>query len=799
MSGERGSLRPADRPSPPAPPVINPTGIAGVDCAADAVNSAFAPFQNAPPPEQGAAGVVSQKLGGVLGLVGAPAQIIDNAFAGLTAPLAALFPSMPAITLLGMHIGAMHAHMHPPSFITPAPPVPLPSIGMLVGSGAISVLGGGMPLARAGDIGISVTCGSPAPPFEVYTGSSNVFVGGARAARILDITKHCNPTSAGPFDIAMGAAGAVAGAAGAIATNSLVAAAQVAADAAVLAFKLLCGKDPGLPPGMGALLGPPVPTVMIGGFPCSADRRHDHRRDDEEAQGGRQGGRQASVAARQRPRLRWLAPDLPGTGENFDSFTDFVSPGLFRWERHYTTGRASVDGPLGYGFRHFYQRTLDVRLHKATFTDWDGVALEFPKFGAGGDWVRSHGYVLRRLSRERYELSTYGQPTMAFAGDLFDQVLPLVGLRDDERELTFEYGPTGALTGVTDASRTGPGQTHYGFTHDERGRITGIFEQDRTPIGRFGCSYSPAGELAYVRDANNGVWAYQYDAQHRWTRQVDPREYGYSFKYDAEGRCVYACGDDGLWKAEAEYFPDERFTRYVEGEGAVWEYHYDTDGFVTKVLDPNGGVRIRVVDAEGRVVEDIDPGGRKLTFLYDQDGATTGRLDRFGYVHPPEWENPRLGNPFARDLPSTALARVFAGAIEAVPEAMLGASGRLLEIPGELRELARGVFRMRGLGGPAVARETRTSTNALGQEVYEIDGLNRPRRHSYDATGNEIARLDRDGRLYRRETTSWNLLGARIDPLGHAVRFQYDSIEKIVGITDPLGTRAAGSTISGNG
>src|SRR5690606_26229059 len=105
----------------------------------------------------------------------------------------------------------------------------LPSIGMLVGSGAISVLGGGLPLARAGDIGISVTCGSLAPPFEVYTGSSNVFVGGARAVRILDITKHCNPTSMGPFDIAMGAAGAVAGAAGAIATNSLVAAAQVAA------------------------------------------------------------------------------------------------------------------------------------------------------------------------------------------------------------------------------------------------------------------------------------------------------------------------------------------------------------------------------------------------------------------------------------------------------------------------------------------------------------------------------------------------------------------------------------------
>jgi hypothetical protein len=61
------------------------------------------------------------------------------------------------------------------------------------------------------------------------------------------------------------------------------------------------------------------------------------------------------------------------TGENFDSFTDFVSGGLFEWRRHYTTARARDDSPLGHGFRHYYQRSLSLRLHRATFTDWDGV------------------------------------------------------------------------------------------------------------------------------------------------------------------------------------------------------------------------------------------------------------------------------------------------------------------------------------------------------------------------------------------------------------------------------------------
>ena len=71
-----------------------PTGSPTLDCIGDAVNSAAAPFMNAPPPEQGAAGYVAQGLGGVLGLVGAPQQLIDNAFAGLTAPIAALFPAI---------------------------------------------------------------------------------------------------------------------------------------------------------------------------------------------------------------------------------------------------------------------------------------------------------------------------------------------------------------------------------------------------------------------------------------------------------------------------------------------------------------------------------------------------------------------------------------------------------------------------------------------------------------------------------------------------------------------------------
>jgi uncharacterized Zn-binding protein involved in type VI secretion len=388
--------------------------------------------------------------------------MIDTAFATLTAPIAAAFPSMPAATLLGMHLGPPHTHTHPPSLVPPAPPVPLPSFGMLLASGSVAVLVGGMPAARAGDIGISVTCGSLAPPFEVVTGSSNVFIGGSRAARVLDLTRHCNPMPMSAFGAAMGAAGAAVGVAGAIgeasAGNAAAAAAkaaQAAADAAKMALQLLCGKDPGIPPGIGAILGPPVPNVLIGGFPCP-------NIGDFAVGGLMKGLRALGRAARRRFSARrgnghcadGSHPIYLVTGENFDTFTDFVSPGLFQWKRHYTSARNRRDSALGFCYRHFYERTLLVRLNRSVFTDWDGVEIEFPRFERGESETRSKGYVLRRVERGLYELSYRGEPTMEFVGDELDGELALRRVFDNERDRELE------------------------LVRDDRGRLAALIDKD---------------------------------------------------------------------------------------------------------------------------------------------------------------------------------------------------------------------------------------------------------------------------------------------------------------------------------
>lgn len=263
------------------------------------INGLAAPFMNAPPEHQGALGYVSQGLGGVLGLINAPTQLLDTGFAMVTAPLNAIMPSFPAAVIgLALHMGIPHAHTHPPSLIPPAPPVPLPSIGNIMLAGAVNVLINGVPAARAGDVGVVVTCCSLAPPAEIILGSSSVFIGGARAARLLDMTRHDNPVPMGAFAKVMAAAGMVAGALGAAATamdaansdaqaaaadsaaeaqamaaaaagqamGAALQAAQVAADAAAMALSMLIGKDCGIGPGTGMIM-MGSPNVLIGGFP----------------------------------------------------------------------------------------------------------------------------------------------------------------------------------------------------------------------------------------------------------------------------------------------------------------------------------------------------------------------------------------------------------------------------------------------------------------------------------------------------------------------------------------------------
>ncbi|WP_020394446.1 PAAR domain-containing protein [Thiolinea disciformis] len=257
---------------------------------------------------------------GISSVVGAPQQLVEKfevGFAKATSSIAAVFPSMPAATLMSLTLGLPHAHVaHPPSGPPPIPPTPLPPMGPVTAGVSIQVLINGMPAARCGDIILNPTCCGILPLGEIKTGSSNVFIGGARAARqLMDITMHCPVVnSAGnraqataqkaqqaaeqvsKLSKAIAIAGKVmqvggiaaqglaiagdvvesvesdnAAMSAALAQNAAMMAAQMAADAAAMALAAAMGKDPAAPPGTpGTIITPGAVNVIIGGFPMIA-------------------------------------------------------------------------------------------------------------------------------------------------------------------------------------------------------------------------------------------------------------------------------------------------------------------------------------------------------------------------------------------------------------------------------------------------------------------------------------------------------------------------------------------------
>jgi uncharacterized Zn-binding protein involved in type VI secretion len=245
-----------------------------------------------PEPPKNPARVLQEGIGSVMSTINKPVDTINEKFAEWTAGLAQVWPEFPAATIGSLAVGLPHAHLPLPT--------PLPVIGAVALGCCVSVLINGLPAARVGDIGLNPTClGAPLPGFEIFTGSSKVFIGGARAARQFDVTMHCWPTptkgmkpgklakavsaankvmEAMPYvGMAAQAVGVVAdGIDAATAEDPLVAeahalaaatgAAQLAMDAASMAAGELVGKPPCVGPPVGAImLG--APNVLIGGFP----------------------------------------------------------------------------------------------------------------------------------------------------------------------------------------------------------------------------------------------------------------------------------------------------------------------------------------------------------------------------------------------------------------------------------------------------------------------------------------------------------------------------------------------------
>ncbi|MEM6992685.1 MAG: RHS repeat-associated core domain-containing protein, partial [Myxococcota bacterium] len=613
-----------------------------------------------------------------------------------------------------------------------------------------------------------------------------------------DKGKKMKAQKMGKVEAALGAAGVAAGAAGAAAQaaagNSAAAIAQgvqAGLDAAALAMAAACGKDPSGLPGVGLLVGPNL-NVLAGGLPMpnlgamamgkiygalgkafkSLSQRLRRQKPPRDANGHRcSGGEPVHLI----------------TGEVYNTHHDFMSLGRgFRWSRYTTSGEAGTRGVLGWGWRHRFECSLEVRLHRATFTNFDGEEIAFPRLTRDDEVVHEHGFSLRSLGPTTFEVSHRRLGRLRFVLDKPSSIhARLSTVFTEDAQIDLHYDRSRRLCELSERTFAPPSITaRYSLRYSDEGALLAVWGSKHGEPSRQLCEYvyDDEGNLAAAADANGARQTFTYDHGHRIVAAVDRNGYRFEWTYDHEGRCVHTQGQDGQWFTKFRYVPSKQLTRMFFHDGSEQTVHYDEDGVVTKIVDPLGGELRRERELDGRIVAEVDAGGRRIAFEYDQTGGHTARVDRFGHIAPPELDAGAFGNPFGWSLPETPQGRNLGEATDNLGTMAMSLEPAWRQLP----EVAQA--RARLLATPPARHRPAREYDGHGGLVREVDEAGHEQRWQRDHEGNVVRHRDRDGRVHRRTVTGWNLLGATTDPCGHRTEFEYDPHERVTRVVDPLGT-----------
>lgn len=756
---------------------------------------------------------------GALATTGAVFGALTSAEQLISIPFSAIpFPALPAVRILDFAIGLPHAHTHPPNLIPPAPPIPLPSFGPVIPipflSGASTVLINGMPAGRCLDMGLGIWCGGYFPMFEIFLGSSSVWIEGMRAARIgVDITKHCVFSSfkVGPSDPPLGVPiGTTVTASpnviiGGVPMPSLMAMAMGAAMKG--AFKGLGKLAGGVSKGVAKL--PRVARVV----------------DNLKA-----GARGIGGAARDRVRTLLGDPVDMATGDYVDCRSDIEIPGVLPLElmRVHRSG-CDVRGALGRRWYNSWSQHL-IRDPERDAVVWirdDSAEFAFPWPGRRGIGtnpllpslrLETHGGETRIVDIVDGSFRTFATPK--------DGRSPITGLGDRHgNRIDFERDDQARLRFV----RHTDGHELSVETNAE-GRILAVHllsdptGQDTEPLTLVRYGYDARGHLEFVDSLSGGIFHYRSDAEGRVTRWADSLHTWSEIDYDESGRVVATRAAGDLFYDSYEYDDAERLSRHIGANGAVTTFRCDERGQVIERIDAEGGVARQEWTERGELLAYIDELGHRTEYGYDAFGNRTeirypdGTWESFlfdGRGRPAGIVDP-AGNRWTVACDDNGNPNRIVDPLGSGTEYQYDGRGRIHTVttatgsdaPVTVTRLEYdAVGRIAGIIDPRGGHSTITR-DRLGRVLSRHDPLGAQTHFAYDARGNMTeailadgtriaAAYDGEGNLVRFQNGeghvtryvygAFDLLREVVDAEGGRYRYEYDGNRRLTAIVNPKG------------
>jgi len=379
-----------------------------------------------------------------------------------------------------------------------------------------------------------------------------------------------------------------------------------------------------------------------------------------------------------------------------ETYTDFQLGGNLplHLDRMYHTASRERDIGFGFGWTHTFGHELEVRRRTITLWKSDGSSMIFPALKVGEGAVARLGYKLERREwgylldcgdyRKRY-LTDVGAPE----GKL--RVTAMENWNGQRDTITYQNG---TIAQITDPCGRVIRFTHTNEARvaaiDLQDPITGHWVRTAEYL------YDDAGNLVETTDVEGYRCRYRYDEDHRLTSYVQPGGLQFHYVYDDKGRCVETWGDyedgrpevalaaglpdvlaDGVTRAKGIYhtkvtFGDDGYSECVDSSvvkrlfsnafgmldkattgsgvvsrtyddlgfetsktdasGATWITERDARGRPTKLVYPDGGVKVITRNEDGRPTEITDELGATTRYEYDARGNITRELDAVGGV-----------------------------------------------------------------------------------------------------------------------------------------------------------------------
>ena len=298
--------------------------------------------------------------------------------------------------------------------------------------------------------------------------------------------------------------------------------------------------------------------------------------------------------------------------------------------------------------------------------------------------------------------------------------------------------------------------------------------------------FYPSGDPASITDADGDTTQYAFDGAGNLILESDPLGNETAYTYDADGNQLTqtttqtaADGSVRTLTTTTHYDAQGRVLSVTDPDGGVTQTEYDADGNVSATIDPLGHQTSFVYDNQNRLIETIYPDGTHTSIEYDADGNKTADIDEEGRETQYQYDaDNRLVKTIYPDGASTQTEYDADGDVTAQIDQLGNRTTYTYDADGNQVAMT-----------DALGDVTRYTYNAKDQQVAVTDPLGHTTSSLFDSRGFLVETDYPDGTKTMQTLDNAGRVISSTDQLGQTTQYQYDADGRLISVIDALGDR----------